>query len=185
MECMVTKERGRTSDWETTKSPLLLQSPNLTDSLVLAEDDWVEDETVLETLNLLNHLGLLLWGAVVVDDTETSLESNGDGHLVLGDSVHRRGDKWSLEGDALGDWGLEGDARGWKVDGAWKDQEVVVGETTVLVGVEELMDGESIRAVLGVVLLQDLQGSGGIEGPLALCEAQAGLGIHVGERHTD
>lgn len=151
--------------------------------MVLAEDDWVEDEAVLVTLDLLDHLGLLIWRAVVVDNTETSLESHGDGHLVLSDGVHRRGDEWSLEGDALGDWGVEGDSGGWKANVAWEDEEVVVGEASVLVGVEELGDIQSITDL--VLVLEDLQGLGRVEDLLALGKAQASWNVAVGERHYE
>lgn len=111
------EEGELTSDWETTESPLLLQSPGFSDSCGWGNDDWVEDEAVLVALDLANHLGLVVGGAVVVDDTETSEESHVDGHVVLGDSVHRRGQEWGLEGDALGDWGVEVDSAGWEAYG--------------------------------------------------------------------
>lgn len=40
--------------------------------MVLGEADGVSDEAVLELLDLADHLGLLLGGAVVVDDTDSS-----------------------------------------------------------------------------------------------------------------
>ena len=40
--------------------------------MVLGEADGVGDEAVLELLDLADHLGLLLGGAVVVDDTDSS-----------------------------------------------------------------------------------------------------------------
>lgn len=117
----------------------------------------------------------------MVDNTETSLESHGDGHLVLSDGVHRRGDKWSLEGDALGDWRVEGDGGGWEANVAWEDEEVVVGEASILMGVEELGDIESITDL--VLVLEDLQGRGSVEDLLALGKAQASWNVTVGERH--
>lgn len=170
-----------TSNWETTESPLLLQGLDVLDGLALVEDNWVIDEAVLVTLDLGDHLGLLIWGAVVVDDTEATLESHGDGHLVLGDSVHRRGDERSLEGDSLGDWRLEVDGRGWEANVAWKDEEIVVCKPTVLVGVEELLNGKAITLL--VLVLEDIHSGSGVEDLLALGEAQTSWNVAVGERH--
>ena len=43
----------------------------------------------------------------MVDDTKTAEKGNVDGHVVLGDCVHGRGDKGRLEGDALCDGRVE------------------------------------------------------------------------------
>ena len=180
--CVLIKVKvERTCDWESTEAPLLLQCLDLLNGLVLAEHDWVEDETVLVTLDFLDHLGLLIWGAVVVDNTETSLESHGNGHLVLGDGVHRRGDEWGLKGDALGDRRIKGDGGSWEADVTWEHQEVVVGETSVLVGVEELGDVESIADL--VLVLQDIESGRGIKDLLALGKSQASWDVAVGKRH--
>lgn len=169
------------SDWETTESPLLLQELDILNGLVLGEDNWVEDEAVLVTLDLLDHLGLLIWRAVVVDNTKATLKSHGDSHLMLGDGVHRRRDEWSLEGDSLGDWRLEVDGRGWEANVTWKDEEIVVCEPTVLVGVEELLNGQAITLL--VLVLEDVHGGAGVEDLLALGEAQTSWYVAVGERH--
>lgn len=97
-----------TSNWETTETPLLLQSLDFSDSGVTVKNDWVEDEAVLVSLDLLNHLCLLVGRAVVVNDTQSSLQSHVDSHIVLSNGVHGRGDEWGLEGNSLGDWRLEG-----------------------------------------------------------------------------
>jgi hypothetical protein len=43
----------------------------------------------------------------VVDNTETTEQSHVDSHVVLGDSVHRRGQKRGLQGDTLGNRGIQ------------------------------------------------------------------------------
>jgi hypothetical protein len=48
----------------------------------------------------------------VVNHTQTTKEGNVNGHVVLGDCVHGRRDKGSLERDALRDGGVEGDFGG-------------------------------------------------------------------------
>lgn len=50
----------------------------------------------------------------MVDDTETAEERHVDGHVVLGDRVHGRGQQGGLEGDALGDGRVELDGVGCK-----------------------------------------------------------------------
>ena len=101
-----------TGDGETTETPPLLQSLRLSDCGLGGDDDGVQDEAVLETLDLADHLGLVFLGAVVVDYAQATQESNVNGHVMFRHSVHRRGDKGGLEGDALGDRGVEGDFGG-------------------------------------------------------------------------
>lgn len=146
-----------TCDWETAETPLLLESLCLTESGVTGNDNRVEDEAVLITLHLANHVGLSIRGAVVVNDTETTLESHVNSHLVLSDSVHGRGHKRRLDGNALGDGGVKDHLRGREANVARQQQEVIVGQTTVLGRVHELME---IKAIVGLVLLEHLQGSG-------------------------
>ena len=101
-----------TSDWETTETPSLLQRLRLGNGSLRRDDDGVKDEAVLKTLDLADHLGLIILGAVVVNHTKTSQESNVNGHVVLSHCVHGRGDKWSLEGDTLRDRCVESDFSG-------------------------------------------------------------------------
>lgn len=176
------EERIRTCDWETAEAPFLLQSLDFLDGLILAEDNRVEDEAILVTLDLLDHLCLLVWRAVVVNNTETTLESHGDGHLVLSDSVHRRRNEWGLENNSLGHRRLEADRGCWESNVAGENQEIVICKTSVLLRVEEALN---IEAIAGLVLvLQDLQGLARIEGLLALCETQSSGDITVRESHV-
>jgi hypothetical protein len=101
-----------TGDGETTETPPLLQSLRLSDCGLGGDDDGVQNEAVLETLDLADHLGLVVLGAVVVDHTKTTEQGNVDSHVVLSDCVHGRRDERSLEGDALCDRGIEGDIGG-------------------------------------------------------------------------
>jgi hypothetical protein len=50
----------------------------------------------------------------VVDDTQATKQSHVDGHVVLGDGVHGRGQKGGLQGDALGDRAVQADVGGGK-----------------------------------------------------------------------
>jgi hypothetical protein len=144
---------GHTSNGEAAKSPLLLQSDGLANGCGRLNDNRVEDEAVLETLDLADHVGLFLGGAVVVDDTETTLEGHVDSHLVFGDSVHGRGHKGRLEGDALGDRRVKQDLRGREADVSGKHEEVIVGEASMRPGVHQLCHG---KAILGLELLEIL-----------------------------
>ena len=146
-----------TSDRETTETPLLLKSFSFANSGVGVNDDRVVDETVLVSLDLADHVGLSLGGAVVVNNTKTTLESHVDGHLVFRDSVHRRRDEGGSESDALGDGRFKADLRGSEANVAREEQEVVVGQTTVLGCVHKLMDVETIPLL---VLLENLKGLG-------------------------
>ena len=96
----------------------------------------------------------------MVDDTDTALESHVNGHLVLGDGIHGRGDQGHLEGDALGDGGIEGDGRGGEANVTRKEQEIIVGETALGLGVHEIAD---VEAITTLVLLEDLHGGGVVQ----------------------
>lgn len=92
----------RTGDRETSKSPLLLEVACFADCCGGGENNGLQDEAVFVSLHLSDHLRLLVWGAVVMNDAESTEQGHMDGHLVLGDSVHGRGKERGLEGDALG-----------------------------------------------------------------------------------
>lgn len=98
-----------TSDREATEAPLGLQLLGLTNGGRGRDDNGVQNETVLVSLNLADHLSLILRGAVVVDNTQTTEKSHVDSHVVLGDSVHGGGQKRGLQGDTLGNRGIQRD----------------------------------------------------------------------------
>jgi hypothetical protein len=101
-----------TGDRKSTETPLFLERLSLCHGGLGRDDNGIEDETVLEALHLAHHLGLIILGAVVVNHTETSKQSDVYGHVVFGNSVHGRGDEWCLEGNALRNWGIKGDIDG-------------------------------------------------------------------------
>ena len=89
-----------------------LDLSNVSDGVLWGEDDGVEDETVLVSLDLSDHVGLLVGGAIVVDYTETTEESHVDGHDGLSDSVHRRGYQRKFQRNLFGDLRVKGDLAG-------------------------------------------------------------------------
>ena len=101
-----------TSDRETTETPLRLEILGLSDGGLGRENDRVQDEAVLISLDLADHLSLVLRSAVVVDNTQTTEESHVDGHVMLGDGVHGGRQKGGLQGDALGNWSVQADVGG-------------------------------------------------------------------------
>lgn len=101
-----------TSDREATEAPLGLEVFGLTNGGLGGDDNGIQDETVLVSLNLADHLRLILGGAVVVNDTQATEQSHVDSHVVLGDSVHGRGQKGGLQGDTLSNRGIQGDIGG-------------------------------------------------------------------------
>lgn len=100
-----------TSHGETTEAPLRLQLLGLANGGRRGEDHGVQDEAVFIPLHLANHLSLLLRGAVVVDNTQTTEQSHVDGHVVLSDGVHGGRHEGSLQGHPLGDGGIQNDVR--------------------------------------------------------------------------
>jgi hypothetical protein len=97
-----------TSDRETTEAPGRLKLLGLRNGGLGRDNDRVENETILVSLDLADHLGLVFGRAVVMDNTETSEKRHVDGHVVFSDSVHRRGQKRRFQGNALGDRGIKG-----------------------------------------------------------------------------
>lgn len=100
----------------------------------------------------------------MVDDTKTTVKSEGDGHSVLGDGVHRGREEGGVEGDLLSDpeegsarlstdlvarldlLGLQRNDGSGERDVSREHQEVVVSETTVPSRVHELVQGETIAS---------------------------------------
>ena len=148
-----------TSHRETAEAPLLLQLAGLADGSLGRDDDGVKDEAVFVTLDLADHLGLLLNRAVVVDHTNATKESHVDGHVGLGDGVHGRRGEGSLEGDVAGELRGQVDLGGREANVAWQEQEIVVCLATHLLLVQKVVDRDTI---LGLVLLEELEGLGGI-----------------------
>ncbi len=143
------KEGGSlTSHRETTETPLLFESLCFSDRGIATKHNRINDEAVLVSLHLLNHLGLLVGRAVVVDDTQTTLQSDGNSHFVLSDGIHGGGDKWCLEGNALGDWRLQRDFGRGEANVTWQNQEIIVCQTSVLLRIQKALDVESITLLI-------------------------------------
>lgn len=143
-----------TCDWETSESPLLLQGNGFCDSGLGGNDNRVGDEAVLEALDLAHHLGLVVDGAVVVDDADSSQQSHVDGHVVLGDGVHRGRGEGRLEGDVARQPGAEIDVAGGEANVAGQHEEVVVCQTARLGLVHQIVYRNAIFASVG---LEDFQ----------------------------
>lgn len=109
----VTAERKQdcvlTSYGEASEAPFGLERLSLSNGGLGRENDRVQDETVLVSLDLSDHLGLILRGTIMVDDTQTAQKSHVNSHVVLSDSVHGRGEKGNLQRDTLGDGGIKDD----------------------------------------------------------------------------
>lgn len=154
------RRASRTSNRETTKTPLVFQSFGLADSGVAVKNDWIQDKAILESLDLLDHLGLLISRTVVVNDTESTLQSNVNSHIMFSNGIHGGGDKWSLERDPLGDWRIENDFGSSKSNVTGKNEEIIVGQASVLLGVEEGLDIQSIALF---ILFKDLKSLGAVQ----------------------
>lgn len=169
-----------TCDWEPTEPLLLSECLGLADSHGRANDDRVQDEAILETLDFSNHLGLLFYRAVVVDYAQAAEESHMNGHGVFGDGIHGGGEERSLDRDALSDGGVESDSirreacvvlglsmvlippYAIRTDVSGENEEVVVSKSTIQLGVDQGLNVQSILALLGI-LLKDFQSLGVFE----------------------
>lgn len=114
----------------------------------------------------------------MVNDTQTSLESHVDSHLVLRDSVHGGRHEGSLESDALGDGGVECYLGGREANVARHQQEVIVRKTAVLGSIHELVDIETIGSLVflehieGGGVVKHLAGAEGVESSHCECNTQ-------------
>lgn len=123
----------------------------------------------------------------MVDDTQTTEQSHVDGHVVLSDSVHGRRQKRSFQRDALGNGGVQSDIGGREAyisqilldrarksriwgrltDVTGEDEEVIVGQSSVLVGVQKsvhvqpILRGIGLRNLNGLGVVLDLSLHGG------------------------
>lgn len=89
---------------------------SLANSAVRLQTQRVRDESVFVLLDLPNHLGLCFGRTIVVNDTQTTVKSENNGHPVLCDGVHGRGEERGVEGNVPRDFRLQADDGGWEVD---------------------------------------------------------------------
>ena len=82
-------------------------------------------------LDLVDLLGLPLDRHVLVDDAQAALLGQGDGHLALGDRVHRRAEQGDVQPDALGEPRPHVALGGHDVAIARLEQHVVEGDSLV------------------------------------------------------
>lgn len=86
----VRKKKSRTSHRKPAKAPGGLQFSDLSHRSLGGNNDGVQNETVLVTLNLADHLRLVFRRAVMVDNTQAAEQSHVNGHVVLRHGVHGR-----------------------------------------------------------------------------------------------
>lgn len=132
------------SDRDTAESKSSFDVVDVADRSVGTKTNGVGDETVLVFLDFSDHGGLILGRAVVVDDTETTVKGERDGHSVLSDRVHGRREERSVEGDFLGDFCLEGDNGSGERYMPREHQEIIVSQSTIPPRVHELVKSETI-----------------------------------------
>lgn len=118
--------------------------------MVRRKHDRIGDEAVFVPFNGAHHGSLRRWRLVVMHDTDTAQECETDGHLRFSDGIHWTTQKRCLQDDVASDLGIRDDVGCWKVDLSWKHQEIIVSETTLNLGVHELLDGEPIESGIGL-----------------------------------
>ena len=77
--------------------------------------------------------------------TEGNAYRQCDGHVNLGDGIHRATHERSLEHDGASDTTFGSDLVSGEIDLSREHEEIVIGETAVQPCVHELIDGQSIR----------------------------------------
>jgi hypothetical protein len=104
------------------------QLQRLEDAGVGGERDRVDDHPALRALDAIDLGCLLLDREVLVDDAEPALLRHRDGHLGLGDGVHRRAQQRHVEADVTREVGADVDLSGQHGRVARDEQDVVEGE---------------------------------------------------------
>jgi hypothetical protein len=79
-----------------------------------------------------------------MNDTNTTQQRKTDGHISLGDGIHRTTHKWGFEKDITSDSSISNHIRSREVDLSGKHEEVVISEATMDARVHEILDGETI-----------------------------------------
>mmetsp|Transcript_20159 Transcript_20159/g.34727 ORF Transcript_20159/g.34727 Transcript_20159/m.34727 type:complete len:204 (+) Transcript_20159:901-1512(+) len=90
-------------DWHSSETKFEFDVVDVTDSVLRAEGDWIQDETVLEPLDLSYEPTLLLYCVIIVNDPDSSLASHRNSHFRLGDCVHGGANNGRCERNALGE----------------------------------------------------------------------------------
>jgi hypothetical protein len=112
----------------------------------------------------------------VVDDTKASLQSHVNGHLVLGNSVHRRGHERGLQSNALGDGRIKHNFRCGETNVAWENEEVIVSKTSVFFGVDQIRNAKTI---LEFVFLENFKSFGVVQDFLGRSQESRGRWLRV------
>lgn len=149
--------RQLTSDGDTAESETLLDLKHVTNSGVRVKAEWLGNEPVFVLLDLANDAGLLLRAHVVVNDTHTAHQAHSNSHLSLSDRVHGRRKERSVKRNVPGDPGAKANIGSVEVDKARKNEEVIVSETTVLAGVDQLGHAKTIAGGVGLEVLESLR----------------------------
>ena len=79
-----------TCDRKTTKAPFVSQLFCFAYSGLRGKNEWFRNEAILVSLDLTDHVGLVICGTVVVEDTKTTKQRQVNGHVFFSDGIHRR-----------------------------------------------------------------------------------------------
>ena len=108
---------------------LLHHLQRLGDRLPRAHGHRVDDHARFRALDLVDLLGLLLDGHVLVDDAQSTLLGHGDGQASLSDRVHGRAEDGDIEVDVPSEPGGGVDEVGMQFRLRGSQQHVVEGQT--------------------------------------------------------
>ena len=87
--------------------------------------DRVDDHAAFGALDLVDFIGLLVDGEIAMDDAESALLGERDGHVGFGDRVHGGADDGDVEMDVARDLGLGIDAGGHNLRARGNEENVV------------------------------------------------------------
>ena len=87
--------------------------------------DGIIDHTVLSTLDDSHLTGLIIDRHILMNDTDTTFTGNGDGHLRLGDGIHRCCHKRDVQLDVPREAGFQLYCLGQYFRISWNQQDIV------------------------------------------------------------
>ena len=102
---------------------------SLSQSVTGSQPEGVGNDAIFTALHHIHLLGLLADGHVLMDDADTALTGDGNGHPILGDCIHGGTHHRDVQADLFGELGVQVDVCGQDIALRGDQQHIVKGQT--------------------------------------------------------
>ena len=116
------------ADGHTGDAVLGHQLVGLSQSVAGSQPEGIGDNAVLRALDHIHLLSLLADGHILMDDTDTTLTGDGNGHAVLGNGIHGGADEGDIQTDLFRQLGVKVHVGGQHIAGRRNEQNIIKGE---------------------------------------------------------